>query len=335
MRVGLARHVSRIVFVVAFCLVFVASASTVFAETFDRLVIFGDSLSDPGNHFVAFGLAAQPPFAPLPDFPYAIGGHHFSNGPTWAEQLSRALGMPTSGKPALRAPGVFTNYAVGRARARAGAPEFPQFDLSTQVQRFLGDVRGRAPSTALYVIWIGANDLDDALVAGQTNPVAAAEIIEAAVTTLAGNVYALWTAGARNFMVLNLPDPALAPFVRALPGAVQAVATQVGLLYNGALDAALTQVSGLPGLNVVRFDVKSVLDQIVATRGDDELNDVTQPCLAFGVVAHAVCQHPNRYLFWDAAHPTRAGHRLIAEAALRMFEDAAESDDDDVATHWR
>ena len=324
MRVGLARHVSRIVFVVAFCLAFVGSASTGLAETFERMVIFGDSLSDPGNHFVAFGITAQPPFAPLPDFPYAIGGHHFSNGPTWAEQLSRALGMPRSGKPALRAPGVFTNYAVGRARARSSAPEFPQFDLSAQVQRFLGDVRGHASSNALYVIWIGANDLDDALIAGQTNPVAAGEIIEAAVTTLAGNVYALWTAGARNFMVLNLPDPALAPLVRALPPAVQAAASQAGLLFNGALDAALTQVSGLPGLHLVRFDVKTVFDQIVATRGDDELTNVTEPCLSFGVVVHAVCQHPNHYLFWDGAHPTKAGHRLIAEAALRVFEDGEE-----------
>lgn len=28
-------------------------------------MIFGDSLSDPGNHFVAFGITAQPPFAPM------------------------------------------------------------------------------------------------------------------------------------------------------------------------------------------------------------------------------------------------------------------------------
>jgi phospholipase/lecithinase/hemolysin len=321
MSIVLSRRISRIL-AVTVCLLLVSAAGA--AESFDRMVIFGDSLSDPGNHFVAFGIATQPPFAPLPDFPYAIGGHHFSNGPTWAEQLSRALGMPTSGKPALRAPGVFTNYAVGRARARAGAAEFPQFDLSTQVQRFLGDVRGHAPSNALYVIWIGANDLDDALIAGQTNPVVAGEIIEAAVTTLAGNVYALWAAGARSFMVLNLPDPALAPFVRALGPAVQAAATQVGAIYNDALDAALAQVSGLPGLRLVRFDVKRVFDQIVATHSDDQLRNVTEPCLSFGVVVHAVCEHPNHYLFWDAAHPTKAGHRLIAEAALRLFEDGEE-----------
>ena len=117
MRAEPSRRISRIVLAIAMCLVLVSTAGA--AETFDRMVIFGDSLTDPGNHFVAFGITSQPPYAPLPDFPYAIGGHHFSNGPTWAEQLTRALGMPTSGKPALHAPGVFTNYAVGRARARA------------------------------------------------------------------------------------------------------------------------------------------------------------------------------------------------------------------------
>jgi outer membrane lipase/esterase len=136
-------------------------------------------------------------------------------------------------------------------------------------------------------------------------------------------------------MVLNPPDPALAPFVRALGPAAQAAASEVGGLYNVALDAALMEVSGLPGLHLVRFDVKTVLDRIVATRGDDELSNVTEPCLTFGVVAHAVCNHPSHYLFWDAAHPTRAGHRLIAEAALRLFEDAPESDDDDGANDRR
>jgi phospholipase/lecithinase/hemolysin len=324
MRVGLAHRRSSVVFAIAFCVVFLVSVSAARAESFDRMVIFGDSLSDPGNHFVAFGMTSQAPFSPLPDFPYGIGGHHFSNGATWVEQLSKDLGMPTSGKPALRAPGVFTNYAVGRARARAGAAAFPYFDLSTQVQQFLSDFRGHAPSSALYVLWIGANDLDDALMAGMTDPARAVDIIGAAVTTVAGNVHALWAAGARNVMILNLPDPALAPFVRALGPSVQAAATQVGMLYNAALDEAVMHVSGLPGLQLIRFDVRAAFDDIVATQGDAGLINVTESCLRFGVVVHVVCKHPPHHLFWDGAHPTKAGHRLIADAALRLFADYVE-----------
>jgi len=84
------------------------------------------------------------------------------------------------------------------------------------------------------------------------------------------------------------------------------------------------QVSGLPGLQLVRFDVKAVFDDIVAMQGDTGVINVTDACLSFGVVVDAVCRHPNRYLFWDGAHPTKAGHHLIAEAALRLLEDDPE-----------
>src|SRR5256886_9561466 len=62
-----------------------------FASDFAQIIFFGDSLSDPGNHFIAFGTTAHQPFVPIPDDSYAIGGHHFSNGATWAEQLAQAL----------------------------------------------------------------------------------------------------------------------------------------------------------------------------------------------------------------------------------------------------
>jgi len=314
-----------VVLALALCLFVALSASPAAAQSFDRMVVFGDSLSDPGNHFVAFGIASHAPYVPLPDFPYAIGGHHFSNGATWVEQLGNALDMPASGKPALRQPGVFTNYAVGRARARADAPAFPQFDLSTQLGRFLLDFRGQAPSTALYVMWIGANDLDDALNAGLTGTGDPAAIGEAAVTAVAGNGYALCAAGARNFLVPNIPDPVLAPFVRAgVPPAFWPVVTQAAITFNSSIDQALNAVSALCPIQVVRFDVNAVLQRVVSEPGEAGLTNVTDPCLTFGVVAGAICSRPNRHLFWDGAHPTRAGHHLIGEAALRLLQELGE-----------
>ncbi len=46
------------------------------------IVVFGDSLEDPGNAFVLTGQIATQPFAPIPASAYAVGGHHFSNGRT-------------------------------------------------------------------------------------------------------------------------------------------------------------------------------------------------------------------------------------------------------------
>src|SRR3989442_10620137 len=140
-----------------------AFAPSAHAGNFPRLVIFGDSLSDAGNHFIAFGTTSLAPFMPIPDASYDIGGHHFSNGATWAEQLTQALGLPTSGSPALRAPGVFTNYAVGRARARAGAPVFSSFDLSTQVGRFLTHFSVQGGFQTPSSMRVGGNNPHDAL----------------------------------------------------------------------------------------------------------------------------------------------------------------------------
>ena len=296
-------------------------APAAFAGDVPRLVYFGDSLSDPGNYFIAFGTVSLAPFEPIPDAPYAIGGHHFSNGATWAEQLARELRRPTSGEPALQTPGVFTNYAVGRARARAGAPAFAFYDLSTQVGNFLTDFGGHASADSVYVIWIGANDLSDALNALATDPTGATStgIIQQAIGAVAGNIQTLWAAGARTLLIPNLPDLAITPAVRALGPTVQAAASQLSFAYNAALEQTLQQLQALPQIRLVRLDISALLADVLVDPADFGLTNIEDSCLAFGVVRGAVCERPDRYLFWDGEHPTRAGHRIIANAALQTL----------------
>src|SRR4051812_5876874 len=128
------RSASYRLFVVAFLAVVFSAAA--FADgRFDRLVVFGDSLSDPGNAFVLIHQVSRPPYALIPSAPYARGGLHFSNGPTWIEQYAKRVHLQHTVGPALLVRGRFTNYAVGAARARPGA----LFDLSSQVMLFLED----------------------------------------------------------------------------------------------------------------------------------------------------------------------------------------------------
>ena len=96
-------------------------ASPAFAGPSHRFVAFGDSLSDPGNAFILTRDLEIPPFASLiPSAPYARGFFHFSNGPTWIEQLSLIDHALPSAGPALLLPVLLSNYAVGGARARQG-----------------------------------------------------------------------------------------------------------------------------------------------------------------------------------------------------------------------
>ena len=286
-----------------------------------RVFFFGDSLSDSGNYFIAFREISQRPFEPVPDAPYAVGGLHFSNGATWAEQLSWMLHSPKSGLPALLAGGEFTNYAVGRARARPGAPVFADFDLATQTGRFRGDFHGVAPPEATYAIWIGANDLNDALNALAIDGTGATSqaILTEALGSVATNIQSLWLSGARSFLVLNIPNLALTPAVRAAGPAAEAAATFLTNAYNTGLNQALVGLGGLPDIRFVRLDVDALLTAIVSDPAAVGLTNAEDACLTFGVVRDPFCRTPNRYLFWDGIHPTKAGHSLVADAAARAL----------------
>ena len=144
-------------------LAFLATFSTgLYAGDYSRLIIFGDSLSDPGNAFALTGEQSVPPYDTLDDFlvpsaPYARGGHHLSNGATWIEQLGKTLKVNKSVGPAWRVPGVFFNYAVDRARAR---DDGINTNLTDQVAAF-NDLPNNVSllNEALSVILIGGNDV--------------------------------------------------------------------------------------------------------------------------------------------------------------------------------
>ncbi len=243
-----------------------SQASPAAAGAPQRFVVFGDSLSDPGNAFVLVRDVEVPPFDNLiPDAPYARGALHFSNGATWVEQLSILdHALPSTG-PALLNPAMFSNYAVGGARARhAGF-----FDLSTQVGLFVNDFSGQTPTEALYVVFVGGNDVRDALAALARDPTFATSlgILNAALTAIRDNLLTLRAAGASSFFVVNAPDVGLAPAVRLLGSAAQGAATFLAAQFNAGLEAILNGLESGSGLNIVRFDVFRVLNEIVATPG--------------------------------------------------------------------
>jgi phospholipase/lecithinase/hemolysin len=300
---------------------FAESADAPSKPQFEKVVVFGDSLSDPGNFFVLTGQYTVRPFAPIPSAPYAIGGFHFTDGQTWVEDLSRDLRSPSGAGPALRVPHLYTNYAFGGARARAAAGSAVP-DLSAQVSRYFADWAGAADSHSLYVIWLGANDLRDAVEALASDPSGATSVgmLQAAVGSVAQSVVTLWSAGARTFLIPNEPNLAVTPALAAQPPQVQAAAAQLSAAYNAGLAQALAGLAAqLPETTFVRLDVFTLLNSMLAAPKLYGFTNTTQPCLTFGVVAGAICPAPRDYVFWDAIHPTAAVHRVLANMAAGVL----------------
>lgn len=296
----------------------------VMAAAYDRIVVFGTSLSDPGNAYALTGWLSRPPYDTLddllvPDAPYARGGHHFSNGATWVEQYARSVGLAGSTRPAFAArDGLAANYAVGGARAREDGINV---NLSTQLQAFLADFPD-APADALYVIEMGSNDIRDALLVDPAGEPGPAGVLEEALTAIATAMLDLYDGGARQFLVLNGADISLTPAVQqlelAMPGATL-YAQLLGYIFNEELENLLVYLEAtLPDIDIRRLDMYGQLNEYAADPGSFGLTEVSAACVTPDLPPFA-CHSPDEYLFWDGVHPTRAVHAIFAREAAGVL----------------
>ena len=314
----------------------------------DRIVVFGDSLSDPGNLYLlcraglvppsplpsdpdpcnveapGYGMAGLDALLGIPSLPYSIGNNHLSNGPTWIEQLGKVTGFGWSVRPAmLGSVNGSANYAVAGARASdfSASPNVP---LSQQVDAFLvrdGGPRNN-PDAALFVVQVGGNDIRDVVLEQSAAPIANA------IASIRDNIIRLHYAGARRFLVSNVPNLGATPAFRALdaitppqPGVPtpSQVAAGASIAFNQALDQLLTGLEAtLSEIVIVRFNAFKNLQKVQEHPRLYGLRDAEHACIS-AVSEPAQCVNPDRNLFWDGIHPTRAGHGIIAALAAKAL----------------
>ena len=299
--------------------VIAAPMETAAQMTFSRIVVFGDSLSDPGNDFALINTQNTPPYdnidpgTIIPHAPYAKGGHHYSNGATWVEQFAKFRGMAQYVTPAWQSAGTkAANYAVGGGRAY---DDQINKNLPQQVSRFLEDVGDyQAPSDALYVIEFGGNDTRDILAGGVPS-----DIIYQAVTSIVQNISILYQNGARKFLVWNIPDLSKTPAIQFMgTDAQQAVYGLLYLYFNPAIDGALSYVSQFPGIEIKRFDAFGKVNDFVENQATYGLEVVDEACVTPKVPPFN-CKEPDEYLFWDGIHPTKAAHGILAQEVAELL----------------
>ena len=316
-----------------FAILTVALSTNSYAES---LVIFGDSLSDTGNQHAASGTLSVPPYAELdalriPGDPYALGGIHFSNGRIWIEHVAAALGAGGDARPALDGNGTAANYAWSGARALGVRDR----DLGGQVSTYLADVNGSASEETLYVLFIGGNDVRDALFVGMQNPMdptAAVAHLGLALQETGYNLNKLYVAGARRFLILNSPNLGLVPALAAFPPEARGPATCLSLMFNLGFAAPDPCDAPLPGLvhiandlessgaEVTLVDVFAFITGIASYPEAYGLTDVARACVNPSQPPYH-CKQPNDQLFWDGIHPTKVVHRLLATQVLNELEE--------------
>ena len=289
-----------------------ALVSTVVAQTaprtFTSLYVFGDSLSDSGNVFLASQGTTPPP-------PYFNG--RFSNGPVFTELLGRTI-VPAA---TLSSRGIDRNFAFGGATAAPGGT-VPSFAVQLGGYTQVGQP---ARPTDLFTVLFGANDLIPVLTSPQAalNP----SLIDAAGRTAAANTFIgteilVRDMGARNVVVAGLPNLGATPRSLAVGGPGGAGAA-FGLRATNAFNTELrsrlqTLATATPDLNLIYVDLQGVLDRVIADYQRLGFANATSYYLAPAAQGGRVGD-PNSYVFFDDIHPTARTHSILAAIIVEQL----------------
>jgi len=297
------------------------------APVFTQVIVFGDSLSDDGN--IAHRVRDTIGFSyPSSNFNYS--DYRFTDDTntspaanlyvgTWHEQLEKTfLGLAVA-KNSLDGG---TDYAFGGATTKDGTQDrtiinnpFPfgggDFtitidNMGKQINDYLAS--HAADPKALYVLWGGGNDLFDDYNAQSVTDTA---------TRVGLLIIRLANAGARNFLVPNVPPLGAVPNSFGDPNRVAGL-DQASASYRTQLSLAVgSVVSGFKGngitIQVYNLDVWLGMIRVLGQPAKYHfVSTVDSAQGASGV-------NPDQYLFWDDIHPTTGGHHELANEANRLL----------------
>ena len=188
-------------------------------ETTQRVVIFGDSLSDTGrlkSRLIVF-----------PESPYWAG--RFSDGPVWIDyfeafnpiaiQNHSVGGAFTVDHKSIPGEGVIDRIKEEGQLFVSGSIEL---QVSDYIERQLTDGNLKAAALTTFLLWTGANDyiskepitgvIDTFLNSSKGAPGYKA-MVDETILALEGYIQRLYAIGARRFIIMDLPDLGKTPIV--------------------------------------------------------------------------------------------------------------------------
>lgn len=325
--------------------------STSYANEIDKIIVFGDSLSDNGN---IYSLSKKfhdkihmIPLVPKKP-PYYEG--RFTNGQVWVEYLAQQFNVP------------LVDYAYGGSWAepfRKSGLFFP-FSLSSQVDMYAAaNVTDYETDKHLYVFWTGANDY----VHDRTDHEAATN---STVGSIRKNVeWLIYYYNIKNVLVIGLPDLSIAPEVIADgPEEVESL-REITKMHNQKLFTMLDELRELyPDVTIVAGDPTNYTDDVLTNPAKYGFKNTSEACyggaywfralnafknnaeleaakksridimgsrdLRVAYMAGKIsdqspvdltCADPDTYMFWDQLHPTTKVHRMISQRLFDKLQD--------------
>jgi phospholipase/lecithinase/hemolysin len=168
----------------------------------------------------------------------------------------------------------------------------------------------------------------------------AKQLVKTAVDSEEAEVRTLIAAGAKNILVVNVPDIGAIPETTELvqPSALAAATTHkasriakhldkitsvLTAKYDGRLSKAMNQVKrDNPTVTITKFDLFNFFNGILDDYDDFGYTNATDPCFYLETTAqlNPECDF-NTFVFWDFIHPTAVTHQRAANAILEELNE--------------
>ncbi|XP_078163737.1 GDSL-motif lipase 7 [Carex rostrata] len=311
------------------------------------LFIFGDSLIDNGNnnYIPAIARANYPPYG------IDIGGPtgRFCNGLTVPDYAARYLGVKSpppylslSSKSNLVLRGV--NYASAAAGIldETGKHYGSRVTMNEQIALFVSTLRIQLPlliknqgalskyiADSLFMINIGSNDYINnyllPLLYNSRSIYSSDAFAKLLINNLSRQLESLYRLGARKFVVTGVGPLGCIPSQLAMNKTTTSQCidsvNDLVVTFNCHLVQLVSQLnSTLSGSFFVYQDVYSPFTEMVNNPSKYGFTEVKQACCGNGrygggftcLPLQTPCTARDKYVFWDAFHPTQAVNAIIA-----------------------
>ncbi|PON89704.1 Lipase [Trema orientale] len=324
-------------------------AESKLAPKIPAVIVFGDSSVDSGNNNY-IPTIARSNFKPYGrDFFGGSPTGRFCNGRLPPDIISEAVGLKPIVPAYLDPTYGISDFAYGVCFASAGTgydnatsdvlgviPLWKEVEYYKEYQvklkAYLGDEKAKETiSEALYLVSIGTNDfLENYYALPKRQKQFTVRQYEDFLVGLAWNfVKDLYVLGARKISLAGLPPMGCLPLQRTTnimeDHACAEDKNSVAREYNLKLKTLVAKLNKkLPGLKLVYSDAYTIFLDIITRPSKYGFEMARVGCcgtgrfeMSFLCSPHFTCPDANKYVFWDAFHPSEKTNKIISYDLLK------------------
>ncbi|XP_030536028.1 GDSL esterase/lipase EXL3-like [Rhodamnia argentea] len=326
------------------------------APAVPAVIVFGDSIVDPGNNngMKTIVKCNFPPYGR--DFMGGKPTGRFCNGIVPSDILVEAFGvkqyLPAYLDPSLKLEDLLTgvSFASGASGYDPLTSKLASvLSLSDQLNLFkeyVNKIKSGAGeekalnivTNSLYIVVCGSDDIANTYYTtpfrkGEYDIPAYTDLMVSSASSFFQELYGL---GARKIGVLGLPPIGCVPSQRTLDGglarACSEPANQAATLFNSKLSSEMDSLNRkLPGCNLVYMDIYSPLVSIIQNPSQHGFEVVDRGCCGTGNIEVSVlcnrlddfksCKDDTKYVFWDSYHPTEKAYKILTKQVISQYAD--------------